>query len=146
MKIPRNERKAPKINTTALPDIIFMLLFFFMVTTSIQTSSAEYLELPIIKNMDTQAEEMLDELIVRIGEKEGEFYIEINGTVADIDQLDHIIATEIIEHKKKGIFNDKAILWIDVDIPMFIVNDLKESLQANELYSIEYIHLADHSY
>ncbi|MFM8960001.1 MAG: ExbD/TolR family protein, partial [Bacteroidota bacterium] len=33
MKLKKKEKPTPAISTASLPDIVFMLLFFFMVTT-----------------------------------------------------------------------------------------------------------------
>ena len=38
-KFKKNKKGLPPINTASLPDIVFMLLFFFMVTTVMRETS-----------------------------------------------------------------------------------------------------------
>jgi len=46
-KFRRKRKESPEVSTASLPDIIFMLLFFFMTVTVLRTASAQVkVELP----------------------------------------------------------------------------------------------------
>ena len=40
-KFKKRKKGIPAVNTAALPDIVFMLLFFFMVTTTMRETSLQ---------------------------------------------------------------------------------------------------------
>ncbi len=46
MRVPRRRREAVEVNLTPLIDVVFLLLIFFMVSTTFETRQALELELP----------------------------------------------------------------------------------------------------
>ena len=57
-KFNKNKKKEiPGVNTSALPDIIFMLLFFFMVATTMKEVD---MQVDIVKPIADQAEKLTD--------------------------------------------------------------------------------------
>ena len=52
-KFKKKEGKQPAISTASLPDIVFMLLFFFMVTTVLRETTI----LDLVKQVETEVPE-----------------------------------------------------------------------------------------
>ncbi|MEO1421407.1 MAG: biopolymer transporter ExbD, partial [Pseudomonadota bacterium] len=46
MKLSTRQREKPEVNLTSLIDVVFLLLVFFMVTTSFQRESSVSIQLP----------------------------------------------------------------------------------------------------
>ena len=52
MKINKKSKVSTEIPTASMPDIVFMLLLFFMVSTVIRQSAGLPLDLPIAKRIE----------------------------------------------------------------------------------------------
>ncbi len=134
----------PGITTASLPDIIFMLLFFFMVVTSMRdTTNLVKLSLPSASE------------VKKIENKELVSYInigvpvnpELHGTAPRIQLNDAISGKEGIplfveqERVKKGeAKRDKMIMSLkaDEEVTMGIITDVKQELRKVNQLRINY--------
>jgi len=64
MKLIEEEKEEPEINLTSLIDVVFLLLIFFMVSTTFERQSLLSLQLPEASTAETQSIPELIELIV----------------------------------------------------------------------------------
>ncbi len=64
MKLYDEEREEPEINLTSLIDVVFLLLIFFMVSTTFDRQSVLSLELPEAGMAQTEALPNLVELVI----------------------------------------------------------------------------------
>ena len=64
MKLYEEEREEPEINLTSLIDVVFLLLIFFMVSTTFERQSLLSLELPEASTAETEALPSVVELTV----------------------------------------------------------------------------------
>ena len=140
MRFTRKQKRQPKINTTSLPDIIFMLLFFFMVTTVIQNENMQFIELPSIQNYDAKPVSHPNEIHIYLGKNAGGDIIKVNEKVGSFQQVIPILNEEVSLIKKQVRWIDKAILWIGEDTPMSNVNLIKSELQKLNILKVNYIH------
>ena len=139
-------KEKPKISTASLPDIIFMLLFFFMVVTVLRDS-----ELKLIVNTPEASE--LTKLerkslvhTIYIG-KPVKKYQEMYGTRPRI-QLNDKISNEnqiplfIEEHKRKVPEKQRGgittSLRIDGQVTMGVVTDVKLALRKTGQLKVNY--------
>jgi len=153
-KFRRNKEKgAQKINTASLPDIVFMLLFFFMVTTtmretevmvSVKASTATevkkleqkslvsyiYIGRPIKSLQGTYGSEPMIQMNDKLVNEEG--VENIYGPVQDYVLAEREALPEI--DKNKMVMS----LRIDPDIPMGKVDDVKQSLRRAKALIINY--------
>lgn len=138
------KKETPAISTASLPDIIFMLLFFFMVVTVMRETN------PLLKVKLPSATELN-----KIDMKQSVAYIMIGtpvdkatyGTAPRI-QLDESYATvdDVKAYIKKkytetpdaykGIFT--VSLKVDEDVTMGIVTDVKQELRKADALRIIY--------
>lgn len=131
------------IPTSALPDIIFMLLFFFMIATTFRESEL------LVKNSLPQASELTKlekkSLVsyIYIGEpsdsnKYGtEARIQVNDVLIDPEQIvQHVIQ----EKDKLGEDGDKITmsLKIDRDAKMGIISDVRMKLRDANALKVNY--------
>ena len=137
-----NEKSVPGVNTSALPDIIFMLLFFFMVATTMKEVD---LKIMIKKPVADQARELED--------KDNVDFIYIGfpnnpefGTEPRI-QLDEQLApdfTYVREWKSSQVrpgmtvFDTPTSLKVDENVGMRVVSLVKEELREIDALKINY--------
>lgn len=142
-KFSKKRGKAkPTISTASLPDIIFMLLFFFMVVTVMRTSEQKVkVKVPEATELTKLEKKSLVNYIY-IG-KPLKKYQEVYGTSPRI-QLNDKISTELDiplfleQHKLKVQEASRPLittsLRVDEDVTMGIVQDVKVALRkANQL-------------
>jgi len=137
-------KESPGINTSSLPDIIFMLLFFFMVTTVMREVTVM-----VKQNMPSASEVQKLERkslvsFIYIGEpKESKKYgtnarIQLNDVFAKVDDVPLFIARE----KESRDEADRKLLTtslkVDGDTKMGVVSDVKQELRKSNALKINY--------
>lgn len=137
---------SPEISTASLPDIIFMLLFFFMVVTVMKDSS---LKVQITVPQATELEKLERKSLVGhlyIG-KPAPQYQEVYGTAPRLQLNDQIAKMEDIplylEAEKRIIPEyDKpkfvASIRADKEVTMGIITDVKTKLRKSGQLRVNY--------
>jgi biopolymer transport protein ExbD len=133
------------INTASLPDIVFMLLFFFMVATVMREDTLK------IKNSLPLADqiEKLDKKnpvsYIYIGKPSDNYKqfgtearIQLNDNFADIKDVQAFIATERVALREELIPFLTVSLKVDKDANMGIVGDVKQELRKTNALKINY--------
>ena len=135
-------KEVPALSTASLPDIIFMLLFFFMVATTMKEVD---MQVDIKKPGASQAEElenkdMVDFVYVGFPTSSNE------GTEPRI-QLDDQLALDYSQvgpwklskaREGKTVFDIVTSLKVHKDVGMRIVSDIKETLRNIDAVKINY--------
>ncbi len=78
MKFTTHEREDPDLNMTPLIDVVFLLLIFFMVTTTFEQQARLRIDLPQAEQEPEQVK--TDRLVIAISE-DGQYYINNNEVV-----------------------------------------------------------------
>jgi biopolymer transport protein ExbD len=128
-------RKAPGISTASLPDMIFTLLFFFLIVTHMRTT-------PVMTqfNLPTAAElQKLEEksLIVYVMAGLGT-PIQLNSDFVapeDLPKELNVLKNKVDERDRSKMI---AVLKLDRDLPMGQVNDIRKSLREAGILTIHY--------
>ncbi len=132
-----------EIPTTALPDIIFILLFFFMVVTVVKPSDLLVQNtLPKAKNLQ-EAEQKNAVITILIGKPVNES----DGTEARVQIEDRFFAIEEIPNyviEKKDQLGDLAnkltvVLKIDRDAEIGLLTDVEKKLREVNARRILYV-------
>lgn len=123
------------LSTASLPDIIFMLLFFFMVTTTFKTNKLllKFKEPYASETVKIKKKRLVREIIVGYSDK-AETSIQINNEIIKLTQLSEYI-NKIKNEAELSPDNELIFsLKIDKNIKMETVNALtKELRKANAL-------------
>ncbi|MDX1602327.1 MAG: biopolymer transporter ExbD [Salinimicrobium sediminis] len=144
-----NKKKSselPAINTSALPDIVFMLLFFFMVATVMRENTLK------IQNVLPYADqvEKLDkkDLVMYIyAGKPSERYrqsfgtearIQLNDNFADVSEIQQFIYSERESKREELVPFLTTALKVDHETNMGLVSDIKMELRKAEALKINY--------
>ena len=136
-KFKKKSKSKQDIPTSALPDIIFMLLFFFMVTTVMRenTIKVEQRIPPASQLKKIERKSLVSYMYVG---KPQTYFVEQFGTEPKIQVNDVFIETdEIIQYveeergKMDEVERDQMIISLKVDkeTKMGIINDIKQELR-----------------
>lgn len=136
----------PSLNTSSLPDIIFMLLFFFMVTTTLRdTEKLVMVKLPEATEIVKLERKDLSSYInigTPILSKQGEYgtdaRIQLNDSFKTVDDIRDFIAAER-ENKSEADRNFMTVsIKADENVRMGIITDVKQELRRCSALKIMY--------
>jgi len=139
-------KQKPEISTASLPDIIFMLLFFFMVVTVMRDST---LKVQVVIPDATQLTKLENASLVNhmyIGVPKAEYFGEIGNTpqlqlgdkfasMKDIPGFLKVFADDIPEYQR-GLITTS--LRVDREAEMGIVTDVKVALRKAGQHKLNY--------
>ncbi|WP_452223954.1 ExbD/TolR family protein [Lacinutrix chionoecetis] len=136
----------PPISTASLPDIVFMLLFFFMVATVIKEDNLK------IKNQLPKANqiEKLDKKkpisYIYIGKPSANYVdtygtedrIQLNDKLQSVEQVQAFIAAERAALAEELVPQLTVSLKVDKDAKMGVLTDVKQELRKTNALKINY--------
>ena len=146
-KIRRNDkREMPALNTSSLPDIIFILLFFFMSVTSMKEVTYKVrMQTPQATEL-TKLEKKSLVRYIYVGEPTAEFRkqygaetrIQLDDAFADVDEIGDYIINERSAMKEQ----DQGLMTVsikaDKETRMGIIADIKQELRRAYALKISY--------
>ncbi|OJV38903.1 MAG: biopolymer transporter ExbD [Bacteroidales bacterium 36-12] len=148
MAVIRREEKrgTPQLSTSSLPDIIFMLLFFFMAVTTMKEVTYK---VRIAPPTATELQKLENKSLVRyiyVGEPMRDYRtqygsatrIQLNDQFADVNEIETYITNERSAMKEE----DQNIMTVsikaDKDTKMGIITDIKQALRRAYALRINY--------
>ena len=135
---------SPGINTSSLPDIIFMLLFFFMVTTVMREVTLKVkTKLPQATEIQKLEKKSLVSYIYIGPPVKSALYgtnsrIQLNDTFATIDNIQEFVAKEREDRDEADKKFITTSLKVDGLTKMGIVSDVKQELRKAGALKINY--------
>lgn len=146
-KIRKGGKKdPPAISTASLPDIIFILLFFFMVSTKlrdvtliVQIKATSATEVQKLEDKSLVSNIYIGKPVKKLISKWGdESRIQLNDAFAEPSQLRDFVSLELEQlpdyNKKKHLIS----LKVDEKTKMGIVSDVKQELRKINALKINY--------
>lgn len=140
------KREMPTLNTSSLPDLIFTLLFFFMIVTTMRevTLKVEF-KVPTATELEKLEKKSLVTFIYvgkptqDLRKKMGsESRIQLNDKFADVAEVQDFITQERLNMKEEDQPFMTVSLKIDKDTKMGIVTDIKQALRQAYALKINY--------
>ena len=139
-------RKMPRLNTSSLPDLIFSLLFFFMMVTTMREVT---LKVQFKAPQGTELEKLEKKSLVTfiyVGVPTQEFQkqlgtesrIQLNDSFAEVSEIQDYIIGERASMKEEDQPQMTVSLKVDRDTKMGIVTDIKEALRRDYALKINY--------
>ena len=134
----RKRRQVPSLNVASMPDLIFTVLFFFMIVTHMRSDEVKVkLQVPQGSGVQKLANKA-SVVNIYIGQFHGEWAVQLNG---DLIEPDAIPAR--IEEIRSGMSPENAekltvSLRADRQTPMGVINDVKQALQQSYALRINY--------
>jgi len=137
-------KESPGINTSSLPDIIFMLLFFFMVTTTMREVSYKVrMKLPDATQVQKLEKKSLVSYIYVGPPINKRLYgtntrIQLNDQFATVDDIQEFVANDRQKRPEADRQKVTFSLKVDSDTRMGIVTDIKQELRKAGAFKINY--------
>lgn len=136
----------PKISTASLPDIIFMLLFFFMVATVLRETD---LKVKVIVPQATELQKLEKKSLVSyiyIGPPLPQYQakfgtaprIQLNDVIATVEDVGLFVENERSQLPEKLRPYMTISLRVDTGVRMGIVTDVKQELRKANALKVNY--------
>ena len=139
-------RTMPALNTSSLPDLIFTLLFFFMMVTTMREVSLKVeFKVPQATELEKLEKKSLVTFIY-VGRPTAEFRknlgsesrIQLNDSFAEVADIQDYIIGERASMKEEDQPQMRVSMKIDQDTKMGIITDIKEALRKAYALKINY--------
>ena len=143
----KGKREVPEVNTASLPDLVFTILFFFMMITSMREVSLKIqFRSPFATELTKLEKKSLatyiyvgkptsQELINKMGT---ETRIQLNDQIAEITEVGNYIAQEKASMKEEDQPYMTTYIKADFETTMGIITDLKQALREAYALKISY--------
>ena len=143
----KKDGELPQASTAALPDIVFMLLFFFMTVTVMKDSSLMVEnKLPAADDIEKLDRKNDKVMYIYAGkpasgyEKFGtEAVIQLNDKIAKPSDLKQFIHSEIALRDEAIVPFMVTALKVDKNANMGLVSDIKQELRKENMLKISYL-------
>ena len=140
------KKEVPGVNTSSLPDIVFMLLFFFMATTTMKEVTYKVqLTVPEATELQKLEKKSLTRYIY-VGTPMKEYQkmygkesrVQLDDAFAEVDEIEMFIENERNAMKE----SDQGLLTVsikaDKETKMGIITDIKQALRRAQALKINY--------
>ncbi|MBO7432676.1 MAG: biopolymer transporter ExbD [Salinivirgaceae bacterium] len=140
------KKEVPAISTSSLPDVVYMLLFFFMVSTTMKEVDLKVsMNAPMASEIKKLEKKSLVSYIY-IGKPKDKFQkaygteprIQLNDQFADVKDIADYIESERQQKDEKEIPLMTTSLKVDENTKMGIVSDVKQELRKVSALKINY--------
>ena len=141
-----SSKDTPGISTASLPDIVFMLLFFFMVTTvmrettiMVKQSMPEATEIKKLEKKSLVSYIYIGSPVERMQSTFGtKARIQLNDAFATVDDIPQYITAERAARDEKEVPFMTTSIKADKDTRMGIISDVKQELRKANALKIKY--------
>ncbi len=140
----KSKGKMPGISTASLPDIVFMLLFFFMVTTVLRETNLKLTVSPPFASEIKKLEKKSLVSYIYIGKpNQTEVYgsaprIQLNDAFATKEKIREFISSEREKMTEADRKKMTVSIKCDKNVEMGIVTDVKEELKKASALKVNY--------
>ena len=134
----QSRRSVPSLNVASMPDLIFTVLFFFMIVTHMRSDEVK-VRLQVPAGVEVQKLANKQAVVnIYIGKQGNKWAVQMNGNIvapADIPAS--------IEHIRSGLSSENqsrltVSLRVDKKAPMGLVSEVKRNLQQAYALKINY--------
>ena len=138
----RRSRELPELNTASLPDLIFTVLFFFMIVTHMRDVDLQVrYEVPQGTELQklTQKSAVTYVYIGRVKDAPVDsFYIQLNNSLATVDDIKAYVESERSKMSSEDQPRMTVSIKADRDVPFGIISDVKKALQQSFALKVNY--------
>ncbi len=139
-KFRKKKKGMPGISTASLPDIVFMLLFFFMVTTVMRETDLKVRQtLPYateVKKLERKS--LVSYIYVGKIEGQGGDKIQLNDRISSLEDIKYFIFAERETHSEDEIPLLTTSIKADINSSVGTSTDIKEELRNVNALKINY--------
>lgn len=142
--VRRHSHQVPALNTASLPDLVFTVLFFFMLVTHMQR---QVVRVRYRTPQGTQLTKLVKKtavIYIYIGRPVGKskwnapFQVQINDKVVQPDEIADYVEAERNRLSPEDQQQLTVVIRADRDVPMGLITDVKQGLRMAKALSISY--------
>lgn len=141
-KFNKKKKDMPGVNTASLPDIVFMLLFFFMVTTVMKDTDLEIKQtIPKASEIKKLEQKKLVSYIYVGKDKKGngnKDLIQLNDKIASVNDIQKFILEKRSKVSQNELNRLTTSIKADVNNKVGTIYDIKKELREVEALKINY--------
>ena len=140
-KFKKKKKGMPGISTASLPDIVFMLLFFFMVTTVMRETELKIRKPQLPKATEIKKLERKSLVsYIYVGKVEGQNgdKIQLNDRISDVKDVKYFVFAERETHPEDEIPLLTTYIKADIKSNVGTITDIKEELRNVNALKINY--------
>lgn len=141
----RRLREVPMLNTASLPDLIFTVLFFFMIVTHMRTTTSKVkyalpqgTELKRLVKKSAVTYIYIGRAMPETTREMSAYKVQLNNRVGSIDEVASFVANE----KKRMNPDDQVKMTVSIkadrSTPMYVINAVKRAVRAGGATRINY--------
>ncbi len=140
MKLKRRDHSIPELNMAAMPDLIFTVLFFFMIVTHMRENTVHVkYEQPVGTDLQKVSHKSsVIDIYVGKDYKSGQYEVQVNNEVVPVDQLASLLRDERGKIPSDGMEYLAASLQADKDAPMSLITKVKTALRSAHILKVNY--------
>ena len=141
----RRLREVPMLNTASLPDLIFTVLFFFMIVTHMRTTTSKVqyalpqgTELKRVVKKSAVTYIYIGRAMPETTREMSAYKVQLNNRVGTIGEVASFVANE----KKRMNPDDQVKMTVSIkadrSTPMYVINAVKRAVRAGGATRINY--------
>ena len=142
----RNRRTIPVLNTASLPDLIFTVLFFFMIVTHMRDDNMQVkYTLPKGDQLSSQQKrpDIVDIYVGKAIPQQGTavaegYLLQVNNEVVDISALGDILMRASQKAEASGMSSVRVNFCADRDVPMSMISEIKRVMRRCHALEVSY--------
>jgi len=141
-KFQKKKKEMPAVNTASLPDIVFMLLFFFMVTTVMRETDLK-IQKPSLPKADQVKKLEKKSLVsyIYVGKSKDDTpgdKIQLNDKISNVNEVPNFIFIERRKHSEDEIPLLTTSIKADMKANVGTISDIKQELREVNALKINY--------
>lgn len=139
---PHKRRQIPKLNTASLPDLIFSVLFFFMIVTHMRqvTLKVKYREPQGTELQRLTKKSTVSHIYIgpSLGFHSTQSCVQVNDKLVNTSEVEDYMAAEKARMAPEDV--DKMVVSIKADrhTPMGVITDVKLALRRAKTLKVSY--------
>ena len=140
--IRRRQHEVPELNMAALPDLIFTVLFFFMIVTHMRDVEKKVnYEIPAGQKME-QVGHQKNVVYIYIGKptdgSSEEYQIQLGNRIADVADIPAYVKKERQQMSAEDQERMMVCICADRSVPMRLLGEVKQQLRNAYALSVTY--------
>jgi len=144
--VKKKSQGSQAISTASLPDIVFMLLFFFMVSTTMKEVTMKVrIEPPAASEIDKlEKKSLVTYIYIGVPEKQYQGFfgteprLQLNDAFATVEDIQSYIVQEREAMKEVDRSKMTVSIKADKECPMGVITDVKQALRKAQALKISY--------
>jgi len=134
----RKKREMPGLNTAALPDLIFTVLFFFMIVTHMRSVPLKVKYKVPAGTEITKLAKKSTVTYIYIGKVGNEYCVQLNDKLATADEVEAYVKEERARMQPEDAREQIVSIRADRSAPMKLITEVKQALRRAKAYRINY--------